>query len=196
MRDNAPLIKCQCSPDCKTMICSITNTGKPKTHAKGHESIGIKRHLLKGYTIDKKGYILDYRPYHPFANHLGYVRDHRLVYEHYLYIMFDEPVYIPLSIDIHHENGNVQDNCLINLTPLDRTKHSIITSKNREYKIIDTSGRSCNLCGGYETATRKGKQRRGKSKRWHLDINGYLCHWCYEVITDCRKKFRLPTSGY
>jgi hypothetical protein len=73
MRDNAPLKRCECSPDCPKMITSITNIGKPKRYADGHQS---------------------------------------------------------------------------------------------------------------------------KGKKWHIDINGWLCHWCYEVIRDCRKKFGLPTSGY
>lgn len=195
---NAPLKRCECGdPLCTEIIPSITNIGTVRKVAKGHENRGHKPHNFKGYTIHKQGYIACYAPDHPYCTkHTKQVMEHRLIYEHYLYIMFDEHIYIPKYVDIHHINGIKDDNSLINLTPLYRPEHTSITSKNRDYDIIDTSKRFCNLCGGHKTAIRKGRYRRGKSKRWHLDINGYLCHWCYEVIRDCRKKFGLPTSGY
>ena len=41
---NAPMIKCQCSQECKTMIPSITFDGKPRTFKKGHEMKGNKHY--------------------------------------------------------------------------------------------------------------------------------------------------------
>ena len=192
MLDNAPLKKCECSPDCKEMIVSIVNTGKPRKYAKGHENLGRIYSNRKGYTIDKDGYILIYVSDHPYKTKSNCVREHRLIYEHYLKILFDEDIYIPLDYDIHHINGNKDDNSLINIIPLHKSIHRGLEGKTRQYKTIDTSERFCNLCGSYETKIRgKGKQRRGGGKRWYRDITGFLCINCYDIIREYKKKFGL-----
>src|SRR3990172_12060059 len=44
--------------------------------------MGKKNHFYKqGSTIDKDSYLLILYPEHPFANHAGYVRKHRLAME-------------------------------------------------------------------------------------------------------------------
>lgn len=62
-----------------------------------------------GRTIDSNGYILIRKPSHPFANHHGYVFEHRLVMEKHLgrYLLQEEVV--------HHINGIPDDNRIENL---------------------------------------------------------------------------------
>ena len=58
---------------------------------------------------DKTGYILVQSPKHPFADHKGYIREHRLVVEKKIgrYLKKEEAV--------HHINGQKADNSLKNL---------------------------------------------------------------------------------
>lgn len=62
-----------------------------------------------GWTVDKHGYVLIRRPDHPEANHLGYVRHHRLVMEQELgrHLRPEEVV--------DHHNGDTSDNRPANL---------------------------------------------------------------------------------
>lgn len=71
-----------------------------------------------GRRIDKGGYIMVYRPTHPFCTSDGYVREHRLVMEKKLrrYLNTEEVV--------HHLNKNPSDNRLKNLRLLSRIEHN------------------------------------------------------------------------
>ena len=62
-----------------------------------------------GKIIDKAGYILIYKPEHPFTGGKGYVREHRLIMEKHLgrYLR-------PIEI-VHHINSNLSDNRIQNL---------------------------------------------------------------------------------
>jgi hypothetical protein len=100
--------------------------------------------------------------------------EHRLVYEHYLKILFDEDVYIPKQIEVHHiipvDKGGT--NALINLEVKTHKEH-------RRHHIIDTSDRRCNVCGSDKTKM----VRYDDLMRpvWHRDrINGgFKCSRCY-----------------
>lgn len=84
-----------------------------------------------GRHYDKDGYILILSKSHPRKNSKGYVRQHILIYEHYLSILFDEDVYIPKGQEIHHLNGKKDDNTLINLTCMTHTEHSRFHMQSR-----------------------------------------------------------------
>lgn len=85
-----------------------------------------------GVYIDKKdGYLLKMVYNHPYKTKNGQVGVHRLVYEHYLKILFDEDIYIPREIEIDHIDGNVQNNALVNLRPLTKSQHGSISSIKR-----------------------------------------------------------------
>ena|SRR3990167_8282887 len=71
---------------------------------------GKRSHAFKGgKIIDKQGYILVYKPKHPFTNGKGYVREHRLIMEQYL------SRYLSPIETVHHINRNLSDNRIKNL---------------------------------------------------------------------------------
>jgi len=71
---------------------------------------GSKHPGWKGGKIkDKSGYILLFRPNHPFANNSGYVREHRLKMEEHL------GRYLRPKEKVHHKNGVLDDNRIENL---------------------------------------------------------------------------------
>jgi len=68
--------------------------------------------------VHSKGYLLEYKPDHPYANHAGYVPLHRIIYERKLDRSID-----PSIEDVHHMDGNVTNNDLANLTLLTKKEH-------------------------------------------------------------------------
>lgn len=63
----------------------------------------------KGRILNYQGYIIFRRTEHPYADKKGYVKEHRIVIEESLgrYLVHGE--------NVHHKNGNRQDNRLENL---------------------------------------------------------------------------------
>ncbi len=118
---------------------------------------------------DKDGYWLIYSPDHPYRNSRNKVFLHRLLYENYLSIIFDEQVYLPQGSEIHHINEDKEDNSLINLKYMDTRK------EHRQEHRINYDGIKCKTCGTYETSIRKENGR----PRWVGDeVNGYNCELC------------------
>lgn len=74
--------------------------------------------------IDRRGYILIYEPNHPFAKSTGYVYEHRVIMETRLKrILKNEE-------NIHHLDGNPQNNDIKNLALTDRSNHLKIYHPN------------------------------------------------------------------
>ena len=101
------------------------NSGFPKGYDNGHrfkkgQNLGDKNWCWKGgRMIDTNGYAWVRAVGHPKARRNGfYVYEHRLVMEQYLgrYLTEDE--------DIHHKNGNKQDNRIKNLKLMSSSEHS------------------------------------------------------------------------
>ncbi len=86
----------------------------------------------KGKMIKKDGYILIYKPEHPFLNSHQYVYEHRLVMEGFI------GRYLSSKEVVHHINGNKSDNRIENLILFkdikDHSKHhyEIKTDKEKE----------------------------------------------------------------
>ena len=72
--------------------------------------------IRKKITNDS-GYVLVYKPEHPYSNGIGYVREHRLVMESYLgrYLNEEEVV--------HHINHIKTDNRIENLEVVNKRDH-------------------------------------------------------------------------
>jgi hypothetical protein len=83
----------------------ISSANKLVPHYSGEKS----PHWQGGKTKTKAGYVLIYKPEHPFANKAGYVFEHRIVIESYL------GRYLNLKETPQHINGIKDDNRIKNL---------------------------------------------------------------------------------
>jgi len=107
-----------------------------------------------------------------------FVRLHREIYKHYLKILFDEDIEIPANVDIHHIDGNKQNNALINLQPLLHGSHSIISN------IKDLSSYFCLRCGSKKTYI----QPKNDRPNWYKYKHGVICKNCYELMRYHKRK--------
>ena len=80
-----------------------------KRNKKGQWSKGNKSAWKGGRSITKDGYIMIYKPKHPFCIKNGYILEHRLVMEKKL------GRYLKKEENIHHIDGNIQNNNINNL---------------------------------------------------------------------------------
>lgn len=80
-------------------------------------TFGEKNPKWNGGRVKSKGYVLLYKPEHPFANKKGYVQEHRLVIEE-----ANKITLLPMAL-VHHKNGIKDDNRLENLEVLSKTEH-------------------------------------------------------------------------
>lgn len=193
--DNIKLCECGCGSRTEMY------RGQPRRFV-GRHNLRIKNQLgennpnWKGGQPkqDKDGYWLIYKPDHPNRNIENRVFQHRLIYEHYLSILFDEQIYLPKGSEIHHINEDKEDNSLINLKYMDTRK------EHRQEHSINYDGIKCKTCGTSETSIRKDNGR----PRWIGDeLNGYNCELCekkkYYIenkkrISDRRKELWLKNK--
>jgi hypothetical protein len=166
--DNINLCECGCGQQCKKRFVS-------HHHRRGQEGLkGDTNPAWKGgRTIDTQGYIKIFKPNHPFCDHQGYVREHRLVMEEYL------GRFLTRKEEVHHIDGNKENNRIGNLMLFpNSSEHSRYenTGLKRGNKIlIDMSGRVCLLCNSVETYIKKGNGR----PQWKKYKNGFICSRCY-----------------
>jgi glycosyltransferase involved in cell wall biosynthesis len=87
---------------------------------------GKDHYKYKNGITKSRGYNILVAKEHPKAIQSNSYRipESHLIFEHYLKILFDEDVYIPKGIDIHHIDRNKQNNSLINLQPMSKKEHS------------------------------------------------------------------------
>ena len=90
-----------------------------------------------GRKINSQGYILIYKPNHPFCDNTGYIREHRFIIEQYL------GRYLKSQERPHHLNNDKQDNRLENLYLFNsETKHQKyhwVIKKNKIRPIIQSN---------------------------------------------------------
>ena len=168
--NNSPLIKCQCSDECQTIINSINSKGKKAKYAQGHNN-GYKR---KDHKSNKYEYFR--KPYYKYSNKWGYVQAHRYIYHIYLSILNNKTTYIPKNIHVHHINGNKKDNRIENLQLLTNSNHTIHHNIGNKRSKKDMLNRICNLCN------KKTRITNNNYENWFNDIKGFLCRGCYDMI--------------
>jgi hypothetical protein len=177
-----PFVLGQCRCPCKESISIRTKKGLLQTYKHGHfwkvkENNPSKKgaesiHWKGGLIPDKSGYMMRYMPDHPFANGIGYVREHRLVMEKHL------GRYLTKQEVIHHKNDIKDDNRLENLEILiDQSNHATIHNTGQQRAKKDMSKRWCSdpECPHPDRTyvTKKGYEFWYKDKK-----GGFLCHSC------------------
>lgn len=173
--NNSPLIKCQCSEECQEMIHSLDIRGRPVIRKKGHQYKGKKHYSYKG--IKKVGDYLRVTvgKNHPYADKVGQIQYHRYILEQRYSRIMNNHVYInPKLYDVHHIDGNKDNNDEKNLTHLPHDYHARISNLGNYNSVVDMSKRVCKLCGA----------KRDINILWHYygDDNEYwICNKCYNV---------------
>lgn len=181
-RDTSPIIDCIY---CGKKIASITTRGESRNCCKGCKMTGERSKFWKGgVRHDKDDYIYIKSPNHPYKDNNGYVPQHRLVYEHYLTIMTDQPVFLPFpEYEIHHLDENVENNSLMNLELVTHKEH-------RGLHKVDMSGRYCSYEGCKEPNRRYYNKRQEEVWRKNPDKLGYFVHEkCFDKIMRNKKRF-------
>lgn len=136
---------------------------------KGSASNFYKRGYYKN---NYHGYYLTLNHNHPYKNSRNYVLSHRLVYEHYLSIIFDEEIFIPKNYEIHHINRKRDQNNLLNLELLTITQHRHLHYKNNKFPKKDMSKRLCLKCNKKTPLTSRGHEM------WYKYKDGFICSIC------------------
>jgi hypothetical protein len=169
---DAPLIKCICRPECKTMIRAYGRWGQPNKYAIGHSGFlrsGKKSPSYKnGFVWINKKYRYQLFKGHPNADAKGYIMFHRIVFE-----MYHKCCLLSWT-DIHHIDGNTKRNHPENLQPLFRNEHSSITHKGIKHKK-KRYRRKCVECGSKTTPRRK----NGTYKWYEVSSRRFRCDKCY-----------------
>lgn len=182
--------KIQCICGCGELIDMIDYDGTYHKYKKGHQNRGkrlseeVKEKLRTvtskeknwrwngGKTKTKSGYVYVLRKDHPYAEHHGYVREHRLIMEQCV------GRYLEPHEVVHHKNGIKDDNRIENLELMTKTTHT----QHHVRKEEELKNRVCCMCGSSKT---RGYHRESgyKSLGWYKDKNEgnkWNCKKCYE----------------
>jgi hypothetical protein len=159
------------------MIHSVQNNGQKAKFKFRHFGKVENSSNWKGGKLYNRsgGYISIFKPDHPFCDSLGYVKEHRLIYEQYYNCCLLK------NVDIHHINKIKIDNKIQNLQPVYKKLHQHIHRKG--LKFVDHSKTVCLLCNSKTTSfNNKG------TPMWNKYQDGYRCDKCYKK--DYNKGYR------
>lgn len=162
------IIECACG--CRNLLEENSKWGYKRKFIAGHNLLKQKGELHPcwkgGRYIDKFGYVVVWVESHPKA-YKHTIREHILVMEKHIgrYLNDDE--------EVHHINGNKQDNRIENLKLVTKIEHSIIHQRLRYPKEV-MDARRCVLCSKQTYTESKG--HRG----WYKYKDGYMCKRCYD----------------
>ena len=157
----SPTNRICCSPKCKHMKLSIDYKESGHPNWKG------------GRVLNAQGYVMIKQHGHPEADVNNYVREHRLIMERHL----GKP--LNRGDDVHHINGNRQDNRIENLILLSRSAHG-----RHHHPILPRTLRPLPKCLGLEWINRKSHYHKYIVKRclkcnklfWaRTDYNSHSC---------------------
>lgn len=162
---------CQCG--CKILIKCVNN-GRFIRYKKEHNP------HFNNNKSNQGEYIIIRRPYYPYCDKNGYVRQHRYIMYIYLSILNNKPTYIE-GFDVHHKNKDRKDNRIENLELITRPDHQSL------HRTKDKSGRYCNIC---KSKTTTKTLKNGKYyENWYGDIDGFLCMNCKKSLEHFKNKF-------
>lgn len=140
-----------CSRQClnKAKEIAYCGTGNHQYGLKGelNSSFAGKEIIQHNNNLDD---IMVYFPSHPYANKAGRVTKHRLIVEEN-YTLFDskyfekvnDTIVLKKDSDVHHIDGNHNNNSINNLIPCTRSEHkkyhkSIIIERDNKGRIVKT----------------------------------------------------------
>jgi hypothetical protein len=184
-------IKCKCG--CGELIDKYDRWGRPREYKIRHFWRNKKRQDMKGENhwnwkggriLHGSGYILIYKPDHPFCTKLGYVMEHRLVLEEKLGRYLNKNEYP------HHKNGIKTDNRPENIELVTHNIHMKIHNTGNKYNKKDMTNRRCLLC--YSKATETDKHGY---QHWRKYNNGFICKKCWMKIYDKKRRPRKDLGG-
>ena len=150
-----------------------------KTGIRNLKPIGSDNPNWKGGKTTEHGYILIWKPDHPYCNKSGYVKEHRLVIEAHIgrYLLPKEKV--------HHKNGNKKDNRLENLELFQSNSDHIKNGHGKKDK--DYICKICELDVTY-------KDKRGY-EFWYKYEDGHICKICaYKLFTMPKRRKKVITN--
>jgi len=126
----------------------------------------LSAHFKGGKIITTQGYVKVWN-----QTIQDYEMEHRKIWEeHYQCCLLS-------WTEVHHKNKNKTDNRIDNLEAILRPEHTKI-----HHPLLDMAIRKCNICN-----------RTEKGRKWHKDIEGYICPTCYFMIKYWKKK--LPITS-
>lgn len=130
---------CECG--CLELIPIINKHGNFARFKNHHNTRGKNHPSWKGgrYFHEISGYWFKYNPLHPFCHITGYIREHRYKLEIYLSILNGIPTYIHPSLEVHHLDGNKENNHWSNLQILTKSEHTSLsmTERHRKNRELD-----------------------------------------------------------
>lgn len=144
-----------CSIECASKLKSEYSKGE-KNHQFG--LTGDLNSSFKGEEILRANNslteVMVYSPNHPYKNQNGRVKKHRLIVEQNYFLfdekyfeMIDNQVVLKPEVEIHHKDGNHDNNEISNLIPLTKSEHMSIHSKLRAMKLREKAGKYDKLIG-------------------------------------------------
>jgi hypothetical protein len=179
----SPLIKCECSEECKELIHSINKLGKFAKFKSGHNSKGMNNNLWKGGRYKLRGYWYILMPEYYSSNKSGYVREHI-----YFYQEFHKCCLLKWSV-VHHiipvKKGG--SNMPWNLQGMMRKDHQTIHMKGRKHNKKDLSNRRCSYIE-CKNPLLPSINSKGQSTWYTDDKGGWLHQKCYRKIYYWKKK--------
>ena len=202
-KDRNWIVQCKCSLKCDKIFTRVDRFGVLREFARFHaikvrDQKGEKNTQWKGgkHYNEVTEYHFTRVPDHPHQYN-GYIVNHRLVMEQYLKILFDEDVYIPSHIDVHHIDENKENNSLINLELLEHGEHTMA------HNWVDMSGRYCSY-PGCPIPNETGLDKENGRPHWMknpYEEGKYWCTRCYDknnrtkliqcsICKEMRKKYK------
>lgn len=154
---------CECGCGQRTIIAQITNVkrgqykGYPIRFIHGHSRKGKTNPNAKGFKIDKCGYKLLYLPDHHLANGMGYVVEHRLIWEE------TNGRRLKPNEEVHHIDGDPANNSPENLVALTKKEHRKLHSAENGF-----------------TGKKEAHQRRIKDPEYHKKQSERITKWWAE----------------
>jgi hypothetical protein len=180
VKKSKPFVLGSCVCGCGKEIGVRTTQGFLKRFEHHHNQKGEYPHMWNGGEyVTHNGYVVKLMPDHPDCNNDGYIYKHRWIMEQKIGRRI-----LP-SEDVHHIDGNKQNNSESNLELLSKSHHGYVSAKK------DMSGRSCRVCKSTTTYISK----KGYVCWRGNEVQGFICSKCDGLIRWRERRSTLHTQS-